>query len=181
MKHSSFRSKILIASLLLFALTLHAPTASFGQAGGTANQTVYFIITIDPAFSLELKSSEGGNVTIGPVLPNGGTVLQTQEVIIHTNQTSPYRIKQIVQDSFVNERGVTLPLSKVKYTVTNGLNGGSSNASGPTQLTDQETVIFTSNSRGDADRFTISYFVDEKKIIAAGKYHARIDIRGERS
>ncbi len=166
------RFKLILITFLLFATTAYAQDSD--------TQTVAFEIEISPAFALDIQTQEGGNITLGPIYPGGQRVLQSLEVNIKTNESNSYRIVQSVQDDFENESGFIFPLEKVRFLVSDGKNGGVSQVTGERSMSKDSTVIFVSNSNGDADLFTISYLVDEKEVIPAGNYRARIDIREER-
>lgn len=162
------------AFFILFMIEISCGTL-FAQS--SAVSTISFEINIEPVFALKQSSREGGNVTLGPVLPGKGTVIGTVDVNISTNQGIPYRITHELESNFMSEKGYILPSEKVRFSVSEGVNGGRSEVMGEQPLAKEKMVIFSSNSRGDGDQFTVTYFVGEQKIIPAGRYRAQINIK----
>ncbi len=149
------------------------------SAQGTATETIGMEINIEPAFSVETTADQaGGNIELGPLLPHGSAT-QTAHVIVYTNRGQPYRITQHLKQDFQNEFGAEFDPSGMLFSVSNGLHGGQSEVTDLTPVKNGPTVIFTSNRRGDADEFTITYAAKPKKLIPAGRYRAQIKIEGE--
>ena len=142
------------------------------RAAETDLETIEFRIQIEPVFHLETDSKEAGNVRLGPVTPGNPQALDTARIIIHTNRSRPYRIVQYLGQEFMSERGFSLK-DKVLFSVSNGANGGQSQANSPQPLTSERVVIF-SNKQGTSDQFTISYFGTTDEVIPAGHYRAPI-------
>jgi len=145
----------------------------------TATETISFKITIKPVFVVETQSEEGGNITLGPLLPGGEEAFRTAEVIVQTNRGRPYAIRQHLEQELLSERGFIFPSKQIRFAVSDGMSGGRSEVEGRQPLPMTPIVVFSSTAQGDADRFTISYFTDAKRVIPAGSYRARILIEGE--
>lgn len=147
------------------------------RAAETALETIEFRVQIEPVFHVKSDSKGAGNVRLGPVTPGGRQALDTARIIVSTNRGRPYRILQYLGQEFMSERGFPLKES-VRFQVSNGINGGQSEAPSPRPLTSERTVIF-SNPRGTSDQFTISYFGSTDGVIPAGRYRAPIVIEEE--
>ena len=173
------RSQLLrVCGLALLAL-MGPGTAQSGLAQGTATETVGFSINIEPLFAVNVSSQEGGSIELGPVGPGEGPASRIARVSVRSNLGRPYRIVQHLEQKLLSERGAEFTEEPVLFTVTNGANGGRSEASSPTPLTEQPAVLFTSGPEGESDDFTITYAVSSQKLVPAGSYRARVIIKEE--
>jgi hypothetical protein len=159
-------------TLLIFGIT-----ASPAVAQGTATETIGIEIQIDPVFVVEVQS-EAGNVILGPLLPGTGTISEKAEVIIRTNRGQPYQVVQRLEERLMSDRGADFALDGVQFFASDGLKGGRSEVRAPKPLAPGPAVLFTSNLRGDADRFSVFYTVSTGPIVPEGNYRGRIQIEG---
>ena len=107
---------------------------------------------------------------MGPGEPQASA---TARVTVHTNRRRPYQIIHRLEQPLLSEQGFKLT-EPVLYSVSDGTHGGRSEITSLQPLTSDPTVIFSSNKRGDADQFVISYSSSAGQIIPAGSYRARV-------
>jgi len=138
-------------------------------AQGTATETVGFSIQIEPVFTVNSASEEGGTIDLGPVGPDQSPVSRRAVVSVRSNTGRPYRILQRLEE----DPGK----AQILFSVTDGVNGGRSRVSSPTALTLQPVEIF-SNPQGISDQFHVTYSVSSD-LLPAGEYRARILIEEE--
>lgn len=169
------RRQMVCAALMLGALFYGGPA----HAQGTDRETVHFEIYVDPVFFVETTSNRGGNIELGPLLPNRGPASEIAKIAVHTNTGKAYRIIQQLDQPLISETGVEFPARDISFVASDGMRGGRSEIKSPTPLSSQPTTIFRSNLRGDADEFTITYLIKSKRVIPAGLYRARISVEGE--
>ena len=151
-------------------------TPAFSQ--GVASHVLGFEIQVEPVFVVKTDSSTSGGLSIGPLYPGKGSAVETVEVMISTNQGSPYKIFHQLGQPLASDTGFTFPLNRFQFTVSDGKKGGRSLVRDYERVTPHKTVIFSSNHEGDEDRFTISYRVDSQRVIPAGNYSTQLMITG---
>lgn len=172
-------AKIVVVFVSSVVLLVAASRCLPVLAQGTATETISFEINIEPVFVVETQSDEGGDITLGPLLPDGEDAFRTVEVIVHTNRGEPYAIVQQLEQELVSGEGFTFSSEQIRFSASDGINGGRSEVEGLQPLMLAPVVVFSSNVQGDADRFTISYFTSAKRVIPSGGYRARILIYEE--
>lgn len=115
---------------------------------------------------------------LGPIVPGTRTVSRKVEVIIRTNCGQPYRVVQRMEERLMSDQGVDLSLDEVRFYASDGQEGGRSEVRAPKPLTPEPVALFTSNARGDADRFSLFYEISNKQMVPEGNYRGRIQIEG---
>ena len=158
------RGSILLVAALLLGIAAPA------LAQGTATETVGFSVNIEPVFAVNVSAENGGNIDLGPVGPGEPPVSRIARVSVRSNTGRPYRIVQRLEQKL---QGETL------FTVTDGVNGGRSEANSPTPLTSQPVALFASGPGGESDDFTVVYAVSSRHLIPAGSYRARVILEEE--
>lgn len=149
-------------------------------AQGTATETVGFSVNIEPVFVVNSSAEGGGNIDLGPVGPGDPPTSRVARVSIRSNTGRPYRIIQRLEQKLQSDGGTDLEEEPVLFTVTDGVNGGRSEARAPVPLTPQPVTLFTSGPGGESDDFTIVYMVSpSRRLIPAGNYRARVIIEEE--
>jgi hypothetical protein len=141
-------------------------------------QTIPLTFYIEPVRVVRAESSNGGpSVDLGSVVPGVEVPSQSVQVAIVTNTESPYSVYHELRNEMTNQSGALLPDESFRYRVTNGTQGTESLVSSWAAVPEGRSVI--ARGRGGADRFTIDYLVQGKKVLEAGDYYGNAKITVE--
>lgn len=167
--------RFFIAVLLIF---LSPISVIFAQSADI--KTIDFSVFIEPVISLEvIPGREGRNIIFSGEEIKKDEVIRSIQISIKTNTARPYQVFIIPLGSLTNQQGKTLPPEYLKFSVTD-VKKGKSEVPLPVPFPLVEKLIYTSNSQGDEETFTIMfYFWTFKKMISAGTYTLNLAYRIE--
>ncbi len=127
------------------------------------------------AMNLAVVPVEGGeSIRFGRVDKNSYV---SREVRIRINSTDgvQYELRQALLEPLTSDTGMTLNEGVVKYYTVRGTNAyGSLYGDTVRNLSVREDVLYTSNTTGTSDSFTVVYVADGKALVHSGHFRGRI-------
>lgn len=137
-------------------------------------EIVQLEVEIEPIFDLSITTEAAGMVEFSGLRPGGRP--KTSEVLIEveTNLGRPYQVVQVMPSRLVNQEGDIIPDEYFLMKVEDGESGGTIRLPSKTPVREGQTVLFTSNQKGDGDRFKIIYELTIPPDLPGGRYFTRV-------
>ena len=106
--------------------------------------------------------------------PAAEPVVRQTRLSVSSNSGRPYRIFQRVNGPWTGPGAVEIPLSAIRFSVTETQTGGSNRFPTPSPLSFGEQEIFLSDSTGSAENLVITYVMQLPPGQRAGSYRATV-------
>ena len=118
--------------------------------------------------------------SVGPAAELGveGLVRQVR-LSISSDSGRPYRVVQRVNGPWSGPGGAEIPLSAVRFSISETQTGGTNRFPGPTPLSPGEQEIFLSNASGSSEQLVITYAVQMPAGQRAGPYRTTVSYHVE--
>ncbi|MCM8800196.1 MAG: hypothetical protein NC900_05695 [Candidatus Omnitrophica bacterium] len=128
------------------------------------------------SFNLSVRPYEGGyELKFGKIEPSLNIINKEVVVNIISDLGKPYRLIQEVLEPLTNQEGVVIPLGNFFVYALRGTNRyGTLSVEQETPVSLGRTIIYTSNSLGLSDSFTLVYSLRGPLGVPAGLYRGRI-------
>jgi hypothetical protein len=161
--------------LLVIALTALAFPL---LAQNSDTKVMNLAVTIQPSIVLEVLSATATEkITFNQQDIQKGASSKSIQVRVNSNKNAPYKVFMLPIGSFANERGLDLSSEFITFNIA-GVQKGKNEIPEAVPLPTNEQLIYTSNSEGDAETFTIMFYLETlNKIIPAGKYNLNFKFR----
>lgn len=138
------------------------------------SETVALTFNIRPVTVVKATSSGARGVNMGPVVPGIRIPSEPLDVVIDTNTNDRYRVYHEVRNRPVSGSGEAFPEEGLQFMAGNGAQGGTSAIPAFTPVPNGRVLMFQSIPSGGADRFSVWYAVESKKLFGAGNYYGDI-------
>ena len=151
----------------------------FGMAAAPAGAEVTLQVTsVQGVASLEVDF--GTARSVGPEAELGAEGLVRQvRLSISSDSGRPYRVVQRVNGPWSGPDGQEIPLSAVRFSLSETGTGGSNRFPGPAPLSLGEQEIFLSDSSGSPEELVITYAVQMPAGQRAGPYRTTVSYHVE--
>lgn len=143
----------------------------------TVSQTVRVSFEIEPVTVLRATSESGVSaVRLGPVSPKTEVPAKALNVSVITNTRQRYRVYHQLGSEVTSGEGALFPSEQLKFMVTSGAAGGTSEVQNFVSIPEGEVPIFTSKTEGGTGSFQILYSLENQKLFSAGIYYGNISL-----
>ncbi len=129
-------------------------------------------IEVETIFSLDVAFAHGRDLNFGAL--KAGSERQERQVAfkVHSNLGQPYQITQIVPRKIMSEEGTAIGNDNFKFFTENVRLGTASTS--PRVVEPGESVIYTSDTKGTPEAFTVSYSLAVPTDSRAGSYTSEV-------
>ena len=146
----------------------------FGMAVGAARAEVALQVTsVQGGASLEVDFG-----TARGMGPEGETateaVVRQTRLSVSSDSGRPYRVFQRVNGPWIGPGGFEIPLSAVRFSISETQTGGSNRFPGPSPLSLGEQEIFLSDGSGSSENLVITYLLQLPPGQRAGSYRTTV-------
>lgn len=129
-------------------------------------------LEIQPILYLDIQTQTGQGVTFGAFRPED--VKESRVTLtVNTNLGQEYSVSQIVPRALTGPDGSAIPETNFQYYGSDAKTGVLA-ARSPVPVKEGETVVFTSDSRGLPETFTLNYTLSIPRDTRAGTYNSEI-------
>ncbi len=135
--------------------------------------TVPAKVEIESIFYLDIDTTEVTKVNFGSLKAQGEKKEKKVNLTVHSNLNAPYQVTQIVSGKFANEKGDAMPPENFTYYGSQAQTG-KLEALSPLPVTEGDSVVFTSDSKGTPEKFSLNYELKVPMSPKAGSYSTNV-------
>ena len=146
----------------------------FGMAGGTARAEVTLQVTsVQGGAALEVDFGTARSLEPEGEPVTGPLVRQTR-LSVSSTSGRPYRVFQRVNGPWTGPGEIEIPLSAVRFSISETQTGGTNRFPAPASLSLGEQEIFLSDATGSAENLVITYVMQLPPGQRAGSYRTTV-------
>ena len=130
-------------------------------------------VEIEPVFYLDVEADQGSGLHFGTY--RTGEEKQDSRVVltVHSNLGEPYQVTQIVSRKLTNQEGAFIPKEHFTFFGSEAQTGLLTVMSSK-EISEGESVVFTSNKTGSPEKFILNYTLTVPKEAKSGSYSSDI-------
>ena len=142
-------------------------------AGLASAEVTLQVTSVQGGASLEVDF--GTARSLGPEgEPETEGAVRQARLSVSSDSGRPYRVLQRVNGPWIGPDGVEIPLSAVRFSISETQTAGSNRFPGPSPLSLGEQEIFLSDASGSAENLVITYLVNLPPGQRAGSYRTTL-------
>lgn len=130
-------------------------------------------IEVDTIFYLDTEVQKGSNLHFGTFKLPGEKHEKQVLITVHSNIGQPYQVTQILPRKLMSETGVVMPKESFTFFGAEAQTGVLA-AMSPRPITEGESVVFTSDSKGSPEKFLLNYELALPKDARSGSYSSEV-------
>ncbi|OIO37318.1 MAG: hypothetical protein AUJ72_04770 [Candidatus Omnitrophica bacterium CG1_02_46_14] len=130
-------------------------------------------VEMNPVFYLDIDTPETTKVSFGTFKTNEESRQKKVNLTVHSNLGLPYQVTQIASSNLVNEQGDTVSPENFTCFGSDAQTGKLANLS-PLPVKEGEVVVFTSDDKGNPEKFILNYELKMPRSQKPGSYNANV-------